>query len=212
MMRRTAAKKSQPSSYRIILALAVRWMNGVISGPLLSCSSARSARWRSSTRRGSRNSTQSIRRKGVAFVGIDSNQQDSLLEIGHYVRIHKVDFPILKDSAGKVADQFGATRTPEAFVLDADGNVRYHGRIDDQFGIGYQRTNEVRRDLANALDEVLAGKPVSTPATEPVGCYHRPHRNRSRRPVTSPTRITSRGSSTSIASAVTARVRSRRSR
>jgi peroxiredoxin len=109
--------------------------------------------------------------QGVAFVGIDSNQQDSLLEIGHFVRTYKINFPVLKDSAGKVADQFGATRTPEAFVLDADGDVRYHGRIDDQFGIGYQRTNEVRRDLANAIDEVLAGKTVSTPATEPVGCY-----------------------------------------
>ena len=109
--------------------------------------------------------------KGVAFVGIDANQQDSLLEIGHYVRVHKIDFPVLKDTVGKVADQFGATRTPEAFVLDGDGNVLYHGRIDDQFGIGYQRTTEVKRDLANALDEVLAGKPVTTPATEPVGCY-----------------------------------------
>jgi peroxiredoxin len=111
------------------------------------------------------------RPKGIAFVGIDSNQQDSLLEIGHYVRVHKIDFPVLKDTAGKVADQFGATRTPEAFVLDGGGNVLYRGRIDDQFGIGYQRQNEERRELANALDEVLAGKPVSTPNTEPVGCY-----------------------------------------
>ena len=109
--------------------------------------------------------------RGVAFVGIDSNQQDSLLEIGHYARVHKIDFPLLKDSAGKVADQFGATRTPEAFVLDGDGHVLYHGRIDDQFGVGYQRQNEVQRDLDNAIDEILAGQPVTTPVTEPVGCY-----------------------------------------
>ena len=121
--------------------------------------------------RGWQSSTTEYGPKGVAFVGIDANQQDSLLEIGHYVRVHKIDFPVLKDTVGKVADQFGATRTPEAFVLDGDGNVLYHGRIDDQFGIGYQRTNEVKRDLANALDEVLADKPVTTPATEPVGCY-----------------------------------------
>jgi peroxiredoxin len=108
--------------------------------------------------------------KGVAFVGIDSNQQDSLLEIGHYVRTHRIDFPLLKDSSHRVADQFGATRTPEAFVLDAGGNVLYRGRIDDQFGIGYQRQREVVRDLANALDDVLAGKAVTTPVTEPVGC------------------------------------------
>lgn len=109
--------------------------------------------------------------QGVVFVAIDSNQQDSLLEIGHYARVHKIDFPVLKDSTAKVADQFGATRTPEAFVLDRDGNVLYHGRIDDQFGVGYQRQKEVRRELAVALKEILAGKPVSVPDTEPVGCF-----------------------------------------
>lgn len=108
--------------------------------------------------------------KGVAFVGIDANQQDSLLEIGHYVRVHKLDFPVLKDATGDVAKSFGATRTPEAFVLDPDGKVVYRGRIDDEFGIGYKRQNRVTRDLANALDEFLAGKTVSTPSTEPVGC------------------------------------------
>jgi len=109
--------------------------------------------------------------RGVAFVGIASNQQDSLLEIGQYVRVHKIGFPILKDPSQQAADQFGATRTPEAFVLDSRGEILYRGRIDDQFGIGYQRAKEVRRDLAIALGEILANKPVSTPITEPVGCY-----------------------------------------
>lgn len=108
--------------------------------------------------------------KDVQIVGIDSNQQDSLLEIGHFVRTHKIDFPLLKDTANKVADEFGAARTPEAFVLDAEGVVRYHGRIDDQFGVGYQRTNGVKRDLAVALDELLAGKPITTPETDAPGC------------------------------------------
>jgi len=107
---------------------------------------------------------------GVAFVGIDSNQQDSLLEINHYARKHKIDFPILKDSSASVADQFGATRTPEAFVLDGDGRVLYHGRIDDEYGVGTQRARNIRHHLAAALDEVLAGKSVTTAATEPVGC------------------------------------------
>jgi peroxiredoxin len=111
------------------------------------------------------------RAKGVAILGIDANQQDSLLEIGHYVRAHKIEFPVLKDAAGEVAKSFGATRTPEAFLLDASGKVVYHGRIDDEFGIGYKRQNGVTRDLANALDQVLAGEAVSTPSTEPVGCF-----------------------------------------
>lgn len=109
--------------------------------------------------------------QGVAFVGIDANKQDSLLEIGHYAREFKIDFPLLKDATGSVADQFGATRTPEAFVLNSKGNVLYHGRIDDQFGVGYQRQREVKRELANALDEIVAGRLVTTSFTEPAGCY-----------------------------------------
>jgi hypothetical protein len=56
-------------------------------------------------------------------------------------------------------------------VLDGSGRVVYRGRIDDQFGVGYQRPNKpTRRDLAVALDEVLAGKPVSVAQTAAAGC------------------------------------------
>ena len=69
-----------------------------------------------------------------------------------------------------VADQLGATRTPEVFVLDDKRVVRYHGRIDDQYLVGAQRDKPSRRDLAVALDELLAGKPVSQPTTAFTGC------------------------------------------
>jgi peroxiredoxin len=107
----------------------------------------------------------------VQFVGINSNRQDSLEEIGYYARKCRIDFPLLKDPGNRVADQFGAVRTPEAFVLDGDRVVRYWGRIDDQFGVGYSRGKQTVSELARALDEVLAGKAVSTPVTEAVGCY-----------------------------------------
>ena len=55
-------------------------------------------------------------------------------------------------------------------MLDRESRVRYRGRIDNQFGIGYRRDNATRRDLAVALDELLAGKPVSTPLVEATGC------------------------------------------
>ena len=109
--------------------------------------------------------------KGVAFVGINANQQDSLAEIDHYVREQKIAFPILKDPGNQVADQFGAKRTPEAFVLDAKGVVRYWGRIDDQYGIGYARNEPTKSFVAKALDELLAGKEVSQSVSEPVGCF-----------------------------------------
>ena len=79
-------------------------------------------------------------------------------------------FPVLKDFDHKAADAFGAKRTPEVFLLDAGRVIRYHGRIDDQYGIGYQRAEPTRHDLKGALDELLAGKPVTTATTEVSGC------------------------------------------
>ena len=110
------------------------------------------------------------RDRGVAFIGIDANRQDSLPEIAAYARLHKLDFPILKDPGNRVADQFAATRVSEVFVLDSDHNVRFHGRIDDQYGPGYAKPKPQRDDLRQALDELLAGSAVSVPTTEVVGC------------------------------------------
>lgn len=109
--------------------------------------------------------------RGVAFLAIDSNSQDTMTEVGAYARIHEIDFPVLKDPGNTVADQFDAQRTPEVFVLDRERTVRYRGRIDDQFLVGRQRAEPTRRDLAAALDELLDGKEVSVPATDAVGCH-----------------------------------------
>jgi peroxiredoxin len=109
--------------------------------------------------------------QSVAFVGINANQQDSVTEIAHYARTHELKFPILKDVGNVVADQFGAIRTPEVFVLDSSRAVRYWGRIDDQYVVGVQRPKATRNDLAAALTELLAGKPVSQPVTQAVGCF-----------------------------------------
>ncbi len=109
--------------------------------------------------------------KGVAFIGINSNSQDGLERVANHARRHAIPFPILKDVGNTVAEQFGARRTPEVFLLNSGGKILYRGRIDDQFGIDYARPGKpTRRDLAAALDEVLAGKTVSLPRTEAVGC------------------------------------------
>lgn len=112
--------------------------------------------------------------QGVTFIGINSNRQDSITEMANHARIHNMEFPFLKDVGNAVADQFGATRTPQIFVLDGDRNVQYHGRIDGQYsfgaGVGYAAPQLDRRDLAVALEELLAGKEVSVPVTEAKGC------------------------------------------
>lgn len=109
--------------------------------------------------------------KNVAFVGIDSNAQDTIDDLKEFLKEQPLSFPLLHDPDGAVADKFGATRTPEVFVLDEARSVRYSGRIDDQYSPGASRTKPQREDLRIALDELVAGKPVAIAKTEPAGCY-----------------------------------------
>ena len=107
----------------------------------------------------------------VAFVGVNSNTQDSMTELAAYAQRYNINFPMLKDVGNRVADAMNAERTPEVFVLDADRVVRYHGRIDDQYGVGYSRGKTLKTHLATAIEELVSGKPVSSPETEIVGCF-----------------------------------------
>ncbi|MEX0677898.1 MAG: redoxin domain-containing protein [Pirellulales bacterium] len=113
--------------------------------------------------------------KGVAFLAVNANVQDSLIEVGNYARDYKIPFPLLKDNNNVVADTMGAVRTPEVFLLDKDRVVRYWGRIDDQYGFktgaGYVKPKLKERYLADAITEVLAGKEVSRPEVASVGCF-----------------------------------------
>lgn len=79
--------------------------------------------------------------------------------------------PVLMDGKKQLAGQLGAKATPEAFVVSPDGKVLYRGRIDDQYaGYGKRRAEPTTHDLRDALDAVLAGKPVAVPETKVIGC------------------------------------------
>lgn len=108
--------------------------------------------------------------KGVQFLGINSNSQDTAERIAEHAQAHQVPFPVLKDADHRVADLFQAARTPEVYVLDGKGTICYGGRIDDQYGIGFQRTKPTRGDLAEALNDILEGKPISVAKTAVAGC------------------------------------------
>jgi peroxiredoxin len=108
--------------------------------------------------------------KDVAILGVDANVQDTPTKLTNYARSYKVEFPILLDAGNALADTLGATRTPEAFVLDQDRVVRYHGRIDDQYVVGATHDTVRHRDMAGAIDELLSGKQVGQPATTFTGC------------------------------------------
>jgi peroxiredoxin len=105
--------------------------------------------------------------KGIAVVGVNSNATEPASEVVEHAKKNGLDFPILKDPGNKVADAWGATRTPEVFLLDPKGVVLYHGRIDEN----QDDPKSVQSpDLRNALDAVLAGRPVPKAETKAFGC------------------------------------------
>jgi peroxiredoxin len=108
--------------------------------------------------------------RGVAFFGVDSNEQDGPVAIGRFATAQSIPFPILKDVGHVLADRLGADRTPEVFVLDESRSVRYSGRVDDQYALGVHRPSPTTRELADALDALLEGKAPKTAKTVASGC------------------------------------------
>ncbi len=76
----------------------------------------------------------------------------------------------LIDESGEVGKTYGAKVTPEMYVIDANGVLVYHGAIDDKKSTNPGDIAGAKNYVAAALDEVLAGKPVTTPKTDPYGC------------------------------------------
>ncbi len=105
--------------------------------------------------------------KNVAIVGINSNKAETPSDIKEHAQEHNFSFPILKDVNNVIADKLEAQFTPEIYVVHPTTlAVLYHGRIDDS-----QRIAKVQsKDLRAALDEILAGKPVSKKETKAFGC------------------------------------------
>jgi len=106
--------------------------------------------------------------KGVAWLAIDSNEGQTLDDNRKWVAENHLPYPMLDDSKSIAARAFQAKSTPDMFIIDKDGKIAYSGAIDnDRDGEkGDSRVNYV----AKALDELLAGKPVSTPETKSYGC------------------------------------------
>ena len=103
---------------------------------------------------------------GVEFIGINSNKQESVEEVMNHAKEHGFTFTILKDYNNKIADQLGASVTPEIYVLNSKLELLYHGRIDDSS----REANVSSKDLRAALDQILAGKSVGVKETKAFGC------------------------------------------
>lgn len=105
------------------------------------------------------------RAKGVHFFGVNANTLETRAQIARHAKARGYVFPLIKDD-GALAARLGATMTPQAVVLDRNGVVRYRGRIDD-----HRDPTRVRsHDLRDALDAMLAGKPVPRPEAPAYGC------------------------------------------
>ena len=109
-------------------------------------------------------------REGVLFVAVYPHEGETIDRVALHALEHDIPFTVLRDAGQKLADAAGVTRTPEVCVVDGDFRVRYRGRISDQYGVAHRRARATRHDLAAALDELLAGRPVSVPRTTADGC------------------------------------------
>jgi peroxiredoxin len=110
--------------------------------------------------------------QGVRFVAINSNSKNTYPEddFPHMVaRMEEQKFPwaYLYDESQEVALAYGALRTPHFYVFDRDRRLVYTGRgVDNPRDTSRMTVN----DLENALTEHVAGKPITTPLTNPIGC------------------------------------------
>lgn len=109
---------------------------------------------------------------GVRFVGINANSvntkpEDSFEHMVERMKTHQFPWVYCRDDSQEVALAYGALRTPHFYVFDQDRKLVYTGRgVDSPKDVSLMTVN----DLDNALAEVVAGKPVSVPLTNPIGC------------------------------------------
>jgi peroxiredoxin len=109
-----------------------------------------------------------FKKRGVQFVAICSNPEDTdtLPELKTRAESKKFNFPYLHDDGQKVGRGYGAAVTPHVFLLDRDRRIAYMGAIDDNMVADKVKEHY----LSDAIEAVLAGKPVETTETRQFGC------------------------------------------
>lgn len=104
--------------------------------------------------------------KGINFIGINSNSTENLAWVKSNASEVGYKFPVLIDKGNVLADKLGASVTPEAYFVDANGVLLYHGAIDND------RSGRVVSEpfLKTAFDSALAGKPIAKTRANAFGC------------------------------------------
>lgn len=109
---------------------------------------------------------QDYKTRGVNVIGINSNVTEDAAAVKAHAAEHNLTFTILKDPGNRIADKLGASVTPEAYFLDPNNKLLYHGRIDNARNAAQIETN----DLRNALDSALAAKAIEKTEAKAFGC------------------------------------------
>ena len=110
--------------------------------------------------------------KGLGVILVNSNEgqrsgDDAYSAMQAYAKNEGYKWYYVVDENNKLADAFGATRTPECYLFNAEGKLVYHGAIDDNPA---NESAVSRHHLKMAVDEMLSGKEVSTTTSRSVGC------------------------------------------
>ncbi len=108
--------------------------------------------------------------RGVQFVSVNVGPDETIRDMASQAIEFEASFPFVKDADFSCARSLGATRTPEVVVLNSERKIVYRGRIDDQVRLGGSRLEPTRRDLEEALNDVLAGREVVVSETSVDGC------------------------------------------
>lgn len=104
-------------------------------------------------------------------IGVYASADGTATDLREEVEKRGLNFPVVRDGAGRWQQTLGATHSPEAFVVDAAGRLRYRGQVDDRYAdVGQRRPAVTRNYVREAVDAVLAGKSPATSSTTPVGC------------------------------------------
>ena len=113
-----------------------------------------------------------FRSQGLQVVGINSNDpasypEDSFEGMKAFAREQGIEFPYLVDESQAVARSFGASCTPDPFLLDSQLRLAYHGRIDDAIEPG---TAAKTAEMRTAIEQLLQGEQVTVQERPSLGC------------------------------------------
>jgi thiol-disulfide isomerase/thioredoxin/mono/diheme cytochrome c family protein len=110
------------------------------------------------------------RDQGVQFLAVNAGAGDSIVDVAAQAVEFGVPFPLVKDIDGQCVAACGVERTPEVVVIDAARKLRYRGRIDSQIRLGGTSAGATEHDLQNAIEDVLADRPIRVAETPVDGC------------------------------------------